>query len=157
MRSVCIWLLALLLAACSGPFALDSVPDDLTQARQKVVGSVIAQIGTPYRYGGANRRGFDAAGLCQFVYGEADTEIPRYIENQRVAGTRIGFDEARPGDLLFYHVQTQHGAEPSPHVGVYIGDGEMVHAAADRDKVSLETVDNRFWRKRFVTAVSFLP
>lgn len=153
MKPAGLWVLILLLSAC----AVGEPPTDLSESRRAVRNAATAQIGAPYVYGGTTRRGFDAPGLCQFVYDQAGIDIPRYLDNQRAAGEPIGFAAARPGDLLVYELDPDSRLAPSPHVGVYIGDGEMIHAATDRGEVSVETVDNAFWRKRFMTGLAYLP
>ncbi|MES1943308.1 cell wall-associated hydrolase (NlpC/P60 family) protein [Salinisphaera sp. PC39] len=152
-------LAAALLTACAGmslPGAGEPAP---TEARGAVIAAASAQIGAPYRYGGADRKGFDDAGFVHFAFEEAGFDLPRDREAQLRAGRPIRFAEARPGDLLFHRVErTRNGRERAIlHVGLYIGDGSMLHASLDRDEVALETVDNAYWFQRRVAVIQVLP
>lgn len=154
MRLLCTCLIGLLLPACA---LLNPLPNGLTEPRRTVVSTAIAQIGMPYRYGGASLRGFDPPGLAYYAYRQAGVSIPRYTDNQRRIGEQVSFAQARPGDLLFYMVQTRLDGPPSPHVGIYIGNGQMVHCTARLGEVRVVEVNTEFWRSRFLTAVSILP
>ncbi|MEQ9799885.1 MAG: C40 family peptidase [Salinisphaeraceae bacterium] len=144
-----------LLAACAfrlpGTSAVDPT---LSEARKTVVTNATAQISAPYRYGGTDRKGFGNAGLMHFAYAAAGIGIPTRTPGQLRAGQPIAFDQALPGDLLFYRLG---GDDAEPHVGMFIGSGEMVHASVDRDEVALATVDNAFWRKRLAAVIRILP
>lgn len=142
----------LLMAGCAG-FSEGLPPT--TDARAAVVGQAVAQISAPYRYGGAQRTGFDDSGLVYFAFQEAGYEIPRAHEGQLRAGQPIRFAEARPGDLLFYHYDD--GSDYKLHTGVYLGNGQMVHASLKRDEVVNEIVDNPFWFQRLVAVIKILP
>lgn len=147
-------LCAALVSGCAG--YLIGPERELSPARAAVVAAASAQIGAPYRYGGNDLKGFDDAGLVHFAYAQAGFAIPRFRKGQLRAGEPIGFDAAKPGDLLFYRLAFG-SAPPRLHVGLYLGNGEMVHAVVDRDAVSLAKVDSAFWRERFETAVQILP
>lgn len=146
---------ALLLSGCASSLLN---PQASTPARAAVVSAAGAQVGVPYMYGGVSRRGFDASGLAFFSYKTAGFRIPRDIEGQLRVGRMVTFAQAEPADLLFYRLSPkQTGTDDGLHVGVYVGNGEMVHAPLDRDEVVLETVDNPYWLQRFITAVKLLP
>src|ERR1044071_5603970 len=82
-------------------------------------------VGKPYRYGGASpSTGFDCRGLVQWSYAQAGRKLPRSTDDQRAAGHRIKGAELRRGDLVFFD---QEGKKNS-HVGIYVGNGEFVHA-----------------------------
>jgi cell wall-associated NlpC family hydrolase len=79
-------------------------------------------LGTPYRFGGADpAAGFDCSGLVHFVYAEAGIRLPRTAESQQGAAARIERELLAPGDLVFFRL-------PEPHVGIYAGGGEFIHA-----------------------------
>jgi hypothetical protein len=103
--------------------------DDSTQERG--LGSVIvadaeSYLGTPYVWGGENpRTGFDCSGLVQWVYAEAGISLPRVAQDQYDFGPHLASSAPLdPGDLVFF------GSGPSgvEHVGIYVGNGEMVDA-----------------------------
>jgi len=92
----------------------------------------LAQVGTPYIWGGeAPGVGFDCSGLVQAAYKIARITLPRVAQDQYDATTKLGPDDPlQPGDLIFF------GGGPTDvtHVGLYIGNGQMVdapHTGAD--------------------------
>jgi len=99
-------------------------------------------VGQPYRYGGASpSTGFDCSGLVQWSYAQAGRKLPRSTDDQRVAGQRIRVSELRPGDLIFFDQEgKKHG-----HVGIYIGNGEFVHAPSSGKRVRRDRLDTPYW------------
>lgn len=146
--------LVLLLPACA---LFDVVPDGLSEARNQVVLVAMSNVGMPYSWGNDGPFWFDDDGLTHYVFEHAGSHLPRYLEDQVVVGRKIKFSKIRPGDLLIYNLQVYPNSEPAPHVGIYIGDGEMIHASYDEGKVSTATITHEFWRKRFKTALQILP
>lgn len=146
------------LAACAQIQALGEDVDAPTPARQAVVSAAGAQVGAPYRYGGADRTGFDDSGFVYFAFKEAGFDLPREREAQLQAGQPIRFAQAQPGDLVFHRItQSRDRGKTTLHVGLYVGDGDMLHASLDRDEVVLEAVDNNYWFQRRVAVIKVLP
>lgn len=98
-------------------------------------------IGTPYVWGGGNstgptKGGFDCSGLTQFAYKKgAGIDIPRTAEMQRLKAVKVSASQAVPGDEVFF------GA-PAYHCGIFLGNGQMVHAPYPGTKVRIEKVSN---------------
>ena len=129
-------------------------PPPRTNVRDAVVDEAVAQLDRPYVYGGADPTGFDNSGFVYYVFQRAKVRIPRSALEQYTSGDKIGFAKARRGDLLFYKLE---GPErPELHVGVFIGEGKMVHIAV-RGSVSIEPISNPYWEKRYVDTVRWLP
>ncbi len=85
-------------------------------------------IGTPYKYGGNTREGVDCSGFVLQVYLRAlDISLPRTSAQQQDFCRKIRRDELKPGDLMFFSVR--EGGNVG-HVGIYIGDGMMIHASS---------------------------
>lgn len=92
-------------------------------------------IGNPYVYGGTDlRKGADCSGFTYRIYADFGYSIPRTSFLQRGAGTGVSYSEAQPGDLICY----------SGHVGMYIGDGKIVHASNKKTGIK---VSNATYRK----------
>jgi cell wall-associated NlpC family hydrolase len=98
---------------------------------EQAVQVAIAQLGTPYVWGGESRSGFDCSGLVQFSYAKAGLVLPRTAQQQYDATAHLSAGtELQSGDLVFF------GAGPTTvdHVGIAVGDGRMVdapHTGAD--------------------------
>jgi peptidoglycan DL-endopeptidase CwlO len=88
----------------------------------RAVSSAVAQVGTPYRYGGAAPGGFDCSGLVQFAFKRAGISLPRTAAAQATVGKPVSLDNLQPGDLLFYY-------RPVGHVVVYVGNGKIAEAS----------------------------
>lgn len=109
----------------------------------------MAQLGSPYKYGGTSPAGFDCSGLVRYSYGLVGVNLPRDTREQRKV-TRLlepGEDYVA-GDLLFF----RFGSKSSLHVGVWVGNGEFVHAPSSGGKVRVERLDAPHWQRRFIEA-----
>ncbi|CAM5230849.1 NlpC/P60 domain-containing protein OS=Streptomyces alboniger OX=132473 GN=CP975_09395 PE=3 SV=1 [Streptomyces alboniger] len=78
-------------------------------------------IGRPYVWGANGPSGFDCSGLMQWSYAQAGVGLPRTSQAQRYAGRQVSLAEAKPGDLVAYR-------DDASHIGMYVGDGQVVHA-----------------------------
>jgi cell wall-associated NlpC family hydrolase len=112
--------------------------DDERAIRDSIVSAARAQLGTRYRWGAENpTRGFDCSGLVRFVLGLFRLDLPRTADDQSLAGLAIPRDVAmlRPGDLL-----TFGKGKRVTHIGIYVGDGRLVHASTSRRRVVETTI-----------------
>jgi peptidoglycan DL-endopeptidase CwlO len=100
-----------------------------------VVAGARKYIGVPYVWGGTDpARGLDCSGLVQRVYSDLGVSLPRVSRDQAKAGTAVpSLDQARPGDLVAF-------GSPVHHIGIYIGDGKMIHAPQPGEKVRVQDV-----------------
>ena len=91
------------------------------------VRTALGQIGKPYRWGATGPATFDCSGLTRFAYAHAGLSLPRTSRQQWSAGRHVQVPDLRPGDLVFW---AHDPADPSTihHVGMYAGQGLMVHA-----------------------------
>jgi cell wall-associated NlpC family hydrolase len=86
-----------------------------------------AQIGKPYVWGAAGPNSFDCSGLVMFAYAHVGVSIDHFTGDQWNEGAHLNRDQLRPGDLVFFAYDTSNPATIH-HVGMYIGNGEMVEA-----------------------------
>lgn len=142
-------LLYLLLNGCATqPKDTLTAPVHTTAARAAVVQTAQRLLGTPYRAGGSNPRGFDCSGLTRYSYGNAGISIPRTAAEQFRAAHPTPQHHLQPGDLVFFNTE---GRKIS-HVGIYIGGGQFVHAPGAGKRVSLDSLNDTYWRRRMTGA-----
>ncbi|MFD7935928.1 NlpC/P60 family protein [Streptomyces sp. NPDC059755] len=107
-------------------------PSYATKA-EKALTFARAQIGKPYVWGATGPDSYDCSGLTQAVWKAAGVTLPRTTYDQVDAGTTVSLADARPGDLIFFY-------DDVSHVGVYIGNGMMIHAPKPGAYVREESV-----------------
>jgi cell wall-associated NlpC family hydrolase len=112
----------------------------------------LAQLGDPYRWGATGPDTFDCSGLTGSAYAAAGVSIPRVSRAQWGAGPHVAFANLLPGDLLFY---ADNPVDPATihHVGMYIGNGLMVHAPHTGDVVRVASI----WREGYAGATRIVP
>jgi cell wall-associated NlpC family hydrolase len=113
-----------------------------TASGSAVVSEAEKFLGVPYVWGGSSPGGFDCSGLVQYVFAQLGVELPRGSVDQSEVGTPVAsLAEAQPGDLLFFE-PGQNGAPPGKpgHVGIYIGDGQMIDAPETGENVQIQAV-----------------
>ena len=108
------------------------------QTQQTATGSQVIDIasqyiGIPYVYGGADpSTGFDCSGFTQYVYAQLGINLPHQSESQRTYaqthGIQVTAEDAQPGDLMWHY----------GHVGIYAGDGMILHAPSPGDVVRIQ-------------------
>ena len=106
-----------------------------TGAAQKAVDTALAQVGDPYSWGATGPNAFDCSGLTSYAYKAAGISIPRVSRDQATFGTPVSKANLQPGDLVFFY-------SPVSHVGMYIGNGQMVHAPSSGSSVKVVKVDS---------------
>jgi peptidoglycan DL-endopeptidase CwlO len=106
-----------------------------TATGNAVVAEARKHLGTPYVWGGTNpKTGLDCSGLVQLVYEKFGIDLPRVSYLQAREGKAVSsLNEARPGDLLAFN-------SPVSHIGIYIGNGKMIHAPRPGTEVRIEDV-----------------
>lgn len=153
-------LLALLASACA-PFrpGLPSQPVVAEAGPATGPGAMIArearaQIGVPYRWGGAEPgRGFDCSGLVTYVHAQEGIAVPRTAAQQFARADRVDERELRPGDLVFFRLESRR--RDVSHVGIYTGQRRFVHAPQSGRDVSEASLDEPYYRERYAGAGRF--
>jgi peptidoglycan DL-endopeptidase CwlO len=95
----------------------------------------MAQVGEAYVYGAAGPDSWDCSGLTMQAWAQAGVSLPHSSSGQMSSGTPVSRDQLQPGDLVFYY-------QPVSHVGMYIGNGQLVHAANPSTGVDVTSVDS---------------
>ncbi|MEU0302824.1 NlpC/P60 family protein [Streptomyces sp. NPDC006175] len=100
---------------------------------EQVLAFARAQIGKPYVWGATGPSSYDCSGLTQAAWKEAGVDLPRTTWDQVEVGTRVATADLRPGDLVFFY-------DDISHVGIYKGDGMMIHAPKPGANVREESI-----------------
>jgi cell wall-associated NlpC family hydrolase len=115
-----------------------------------LVVTAIGFLGVPYRRGGNTAEtGFDCSGFVRAMYTQTVGHLlPRRAEEQAAATEKIDRSELKPGDLVFFNTLKRTFS----HVGIYLGDDKFIHAPRSGAEVRIESLDVKYWAKRFTGA-----
>lgn len=121
--------------------------------RNELVGTVRRYLGVPYRWGGETAKGFDCSGLTMVCYRINGLNLPRNSRSQFQAGRSVTRQELQKGDLVFFATK---GGRRVTHVGMYIGDGQFIHAPRTGKTVRVAKLSTPFFAKTYVGARTYL-
>lgn len=111
-----------------------------------MVERALSWIGVKYRFGGQDeKKGFDCAGLVRRAFSRV-VDLPRTAASQFTQGFFVDRADLQPGDLVFFKNTYKKGIS---HVGIYIGDGQFVHAASSRRAVVVDRLASPYFDSRF--------
>ncbi len=148
----------LLAAGCAGtpsrdPGANGRMGPASSDVRGSIAQLALSMVGVQYRYGGAHPSdGFDCSGLVYYTYAANGHAVPRTSQAQFNAARKISLAQAAEGDLLFFQDQ-----EKLSHVGIYLGDGQFVHAPSSGDTVRVARIDTPYYQRHLVAIGRLLP
>lgn len=114
---------------------------------RRIISTSMDYIGVPYVFGGTSPYGFDCSGYVQYVFAHAGISLPRTADVQYEVGTPISTAELIPGDLVFFSTYT-YGAS---HVGIYVGDGNFIHASSSRG-VTISSLSQAYYSSHYIGA-----
>ena len=97
--------------------------------QRRIYSQAVAQTGVRYLSGGTSPRGFDCSGFTQYVYRQLGLSIPRTCDGQLGAGIIIPKENLQCGDLVLFQRTTSHRGIAT-HVGIYLGEGKLIHAGS---------------------------
>ena len=125
--------------------------------RASVIDNAENYLGTPYKYAGNTKAGFDCSGLVCKVFDENKIQMPRRSQDQGKSGSSINISEAKPGDLLFFATA---GGSSVTHVGIVhdvmnTGEVTFIHASTSKG-VIISSLNEAYWNKAFLFARSVL-
>ncbi|MFD5841349.1 C40 family peptidase [Streptomyces chartreusis] len=119
--------------ADSGSSDSSSADSSYATKAEKALAFARSQIGKPYVWGATGPDSYDCSGLTQAAWKAAGVDIPRVTYDQVNAGTTVPLSSAQPGDLVFFY-------DDVTHVGIYIGNGMMIHAPKPGTYVREESI-----------------
>jgi cell wall-associated NlpC family hydrolase len=121
------------LSAAPGTVAAPAAPMPHNLRYFGVMQAAGSVLGHPYRWGGDSPGGFDCSGLVRWSFATSGKHLPHSSGAQRAATTAIPADQAVAGDLVFF-------GSPVHHVGIYMGDGLMIHSPRRGDVVKVASI-----------------
>lgn len=118
-----------------------------TTLKENLVQTALKFHGIPYLWGGTSSKNIDCSGLVCNIYFMNGIQLPRDADMQALIGreltTSMAPDGLEPGDLLFFGRKASEGKEENvTHVAMYIGNGEYIHSAGYRERVSINSMDS---------------
>jgi cell wall-associated NlpC family hydrolase len=106
-----------------------------------IVSKARQYLGTPYRSGGSTPAGFDCSGFTQYVFKQFGIGLPRTSGGQGSVGGYVSKGDLRPGDLVVF----------SGHVGIYVGNGNMIHSPRTGKSVEITSINTAYWRAKYIS------
>lgn len=122
--------------------------------RQELVATAQRFLGVPYNWGGTSvADGFDCSGLTMATYRLNGLNLPRTSRDQFCAGQPVDKSRLRKGDLVFF---TATGGRAISHVGLYVGQGNFIHAPSRGKEVCVTPLADAYYQRNFIGARSYL-
>jgi cell wall-associated NlpC family hydrolase len=145
---------ALWIALHTGSSSPDFVGSSSFVAAQKALGlevgltrTALRYLGVPYSWGGESFSGVDCSGFVQAVFRRNGIDLPRTADAQFEVGRRVSTSGLQPGDLVFFETY----AIGASHVGIYLGQGQFVHASSSNG-VRVDSLSETYYANRFIGA-----
>ncbi len=134
----------------------DVTPEVETDLQSSVIKEAKKHLGTPYKYGGNDKNGFDCSGFSQYVMAKNGLKIPRTAQSQSDQLKKIKISQARKGDLVFFGSNKNH----INHVGIVISEKgaplTMIHASSSRGIMITQLDKDPYWEPRLKTAARII-
>lgn len=115
----------------------------------QLISNAYNYIGTQYIYGANGPNAFDCSGFTKYIFSSMGIDIPRTSQTQYQFGLKIDYESLQCGDLVFFNTYTNLG-----HVGIYIGNGEFIHASCSKG-VTVSSLSDYYYRDKYAGAVRY--
>ena len=120
------------------------------ETKENIITVAKQYLGSPYKFGGYSlKTGIDCSGYVKKIFNKFNVELPRTARDIYYnAGTRVAKSQLQTGDLVFFRTYASY---PS-HVGIYMGNGQFIHASSSTHKVSITSLNKKYYTKRYIGA-----
>lgn len=116
--------------------------------RQQIIDYAAKFLGCKYVYGGNTPSGFDCSGYVKYVFKHFGVELTRTSANQYANSVKIKKSELKIGDLVFFSQNA--GSSKVGHVGIYVGGGQFIHAAAPGKGVRYDSLNSSYYSSHYI-------
>ncbi len=128
--------------------------DTVTQQINKILEDAKKYIGAKYKWGATLAEApnlFDCSSYTQYVFGNVGIQLPRVSRDQASKGTAVATSNLKAGDLMFFTMNDTYTDGRVAHVGIYMGDGNMIHASTSRGvMITTKVLQNPYWSKNYL-------
>lgn len=135
--------------ACAGVLSATPITFAAPAPGIQVADLAARYVGSRYVWGGVSPAGFDCTGFVLWVFGQFSVSLPHNEAGQLGSGPAISADNLQPGDVVVFANTYRSGLS---HVGIYLGDGQFVHAVNESHGVMVSSLWDDYWGPRFVGA-----
>lgn len=143
----------------------DTLDEDYSMTLQfdpcELVNIAKKYVGTPYRYGGSNYRGFDCSGFMGYIFGRIGFSLPRSSNDISKIGRSIEISEVNIGDLMFFKSRIGHNNHHIGHVGLVVdkigSEIHVIHASTSRGVVIEKFTTSEYLKKAYISSRRILP
>ena len=130
--------------------SLDADKPEASEAVSSILDLAREQLGISYVYGGASpATGFDCSGLVYYCFTKNGYSMNRTASGQYRQGVSVNKEDLQPGDLVFF---ASTGGWYIGHVGIYLGDGEFIHASSGGRRIMINKLSETYWTKYYYGA-----
>lgn len=126
----------------------DGISRRESDIKLKLAKLISQEMGKPYKWGGTGPDGYDCSGLVYSIYGKLGISLPRVARDQAGAGTYVSKEKLQYGDLVLF----ARDGKNIHHVGIYVGDGMMVHSPQTGDVIKKTTIVSGYYERCYYTA-----
>ncbi|MBN6186708.1 C40 family peptidase [Aneurinibacillus sp. BA2021] len=140
--------------AMAGAVAISSLfaplgTETASASSESLVSKAISVLGTPYKWGGTSKSGFDCSGFLNYVYKSEKISLPRTANAMYQRGQAVSRSQLRTGDLVFFKTSSRAAVT---HAGMYLSGGRFIHSSSSQG-VSISSINDKYyWGSRYVGA-----
>lgn len=122
---------------------------DTSSEAARIIAEAKSHLGTPYVYGGSSPSGFDCSGFVYYVFRQCGYSVTRTATTQNRDGYYVSRSDLQPGDIIIFYNGSISGIG---HSGIYIGDGQFIHASSGGGRVMISSLSESYYNARFYSA-----
>nr|WP_246067155.1 C40 family peptidase [Paenibacillus koleovorans] len=140
------------MAIAAKPAQAKSVSVDAASRADKVVSLGLKYKGTPYKFGAKTgiTSAFDCSSFMQYIFKKQGISLPRTSKQQSKVGHYVSRSNLKKGDLVFFSTAASKGK--IAHVGVYMGNGNILHTYQKGIGVTVSSLNSSWWSSHYITA-----